>query len=178
MLSNLIQSSSRTWLNDASEYFDVFLHEKSPSFAKIDSYNLKLTSLNFSSTYPRTCVLKTRTQKKQDYWVFLGLYKKIRTFTSGNSLLVSRLVWRNKTEEKLDIKISFFFRYNFAKHELAKLLTIYMTTRDHPRSKPHGPGPTGVGGLWNLKNHWISPTYRLSWFIWNWNIDILACSFN
>ena len=38
----------------------------------------------------------------------------------------------------LDVKIS-FFRYNFAKHELAKLLIIYMTTRDYPRSKPHGP---------------------------------------
>ena len=25
-----------------------------------------------------------------------------------------------------------FFRYNFAKHELAKLLIIYMTKRDHP----------------------------------------------
>ena len=34
-----------------------------------------------------------------------------------------------------------FFRYNYAKHELAKLLIIYMTTRDHPRSKSHGPGP-------------------------------------
>jgi len=66
------------------------------------------------------------------------------------------LVWRNKTDEKLDVKIS-FFGCNFAKHELAKLLTIYMTTRDHPRSKPHGPGPAGVGGPWNLKNHSISP---------------------
>ena len=39
-----------------------------------------------------------------------------------------------------------FFRYNLAKHELAKLLIIYMTTRDHPRSNPHGPGPAWVGG--------------------------------
>ena len=28
----------------------------------------------------------------------------------------------------------------------------------HPRSKPHGPWPTGVGGPCNLKNHWISPS--------------------
>ena len=42
-----------------------------------------------------------------------------------------------------------------------------MTTRDHPRSKPHGPEPAGVGGPWNLKNHWISPTLAPSfWFIW------------
>ena len=34
------------------------------------------------------------------------------------------LVRQNKTDEKLDVKIS-FFRYNFAKHELAKLLIIY-----------------------------------------------------
>ena len=39
-----------------------------------------------------------------------------------------------------------FFRYNFANDGLAKLLIIYMTARDHPRSRPHGPGPTGVGG--------------------------------
>ena len=31
-----------------------------------------------------------------------------------------------------------------------------MTTRDHPRSKPHGPRPAEVGGSWNLKNHWIT----------------------
>ena len=35
-----------------------------------------------------------------------------------------------------------------------------MTTRDHSRSKPHGPGPAGVGGPWNLKNHWISSSLR------------------
>ena len=39
-----------------------------------------------------------------------------------------------------------FFRYNFAKHELAKLLIINMTTRDHPRMKPDGPRPAEVGG--------------------------------
>ena len=33
-----------------------------------------------------------------------------------------------------------------------------MTTRDHPWSKQHGPRPTVVGGPWNLKNHWISPS--------------------
>ena len=32
-----------------------------------------------------------------------------------------------------------FYGCNFAKHELAKLLIIYLTTRDRPRSKPHGP---------------------------------------
>ena len=51
-----------------------------------------------------------------------------------------------------------FFSYNFAKHGLAKVLIIYLITRDHPRSKPHSPWPAGVGGPWNLKNHWISPT--------------------
>ena len=35
-----------------------------------------------------------------------------------------------------------------------------MTTEDHPRSKPHGPGPAGVGRPWNLKNHWISPSLK------------------
>ena len=32
-----------------------------------------------------------------------------------------------------------FFPYNFAKHGLAKRMIIYFITRDHPRSKPHGP---------------------------------------
>ena len=37
-----------------------------------------------------------------------------------------------------------------------------MTTRDHPRSKPHGPRPAEVGSPWNLKNHWISPSLTSS----------------
>ena len=37
------------------------------------------------------------------------------------------------------------FRYNFAKHELAKLLIIYMKTRNLSRSKPHDPRPAEVG---------------------------------
>ena len=40
-----------------------------------------------------------------------------------------------------------------------------MTTRDHPRSKPHGPKPAGVGGPWNLKNHWISPSLESNWTV-------------
>ena len=35
-----------------------------------------------------------------------------------------------------------------------------MTTRDHLRPKPHGPESTGVGGSWNLQNHWISPSLQ------------------
>ena len=52
------------------------------------------------------------------------------------------------------------FPHNFAKHGIAKLLIIYLTTRDHPRSKSHGPGPASHcrGSQWNLKYHWISPT--------------------
>ena len=54
-----------------------------------------------------------------------------------------------------------FFRYYFVKHWLAKLLIIYLTTRDHLRPKPHVPESTGVGGSWNLQNHWISPSLQL-----------------
>ena len=39
---------------------------------------------------------------------------------------------------------------------------IYLTTGDHHRSKPDGPEPAGVGGPWNLKNHWISPSLRFT----------------
>ena len=39
-----------------------------------------------------------------------------------------------------------FFPCNFAKLGFAKILLIYLTTRDHPRSKPPGPEPAGVGG--------------------------------
>ena len=46
-----------------------------------------------------------------------------------------------------------FFRNNFDKRGLAKLLIIYLTTKDDPRSKPHGPGPAVVFGPCNLKNH-------------------------
>ena len=53
------------------------------------------------------------------------------------------------------------FYYNFAKHGLAKLLIIHSITKDHPRSKLHSPWPVGVGGPWNLKNHWISPRLRV-----------------
>ena len=56
------------------------------------------------------------------------------------------LHWQySRGDEKLDMKTS-FFPYNFAKHGLAKLLIIYLTTRDHPRLKPHGPRPAGDGG--------------------------------
>ena len=39
-----------------------------------------------------------------------------------------------------------FFRYNFAEHGLVKLLIIYLTAREDPRPKPHGPEPAWVGG--------------------------------
>ena len=62
----------------------------------------------------------------------------------GDSLFDGiRVLLFNKTDEKLEVKSSFFVT-SFAKHELTKLLIIYMTTRDHPRSEPHGPGPAGV----------------------------------
>ena len=48
-----------------------------------------------------------------------------------------------------------------------------MTTRDHPRSKPHGPGPAGVGGPCNLKNHWISPSVWAIHFNKEWLIVYL-----
>ena len=35
-----------------------------------------------------------------------------------------------------------------------------MTTRDQTRSKSYSSGLAWVGGPWNLKNHWISPTVR------------------
>jgi len=49
------------------------------------------------------------------------------------------------------------------KHGLAKLLIFYLqlifyvTTRDRPLSKPHGPWPPGVGGPWNPKNRDFEP---------------------
>ena len=51
-----------------------------------------------------------------------------------------------------------FFRQNFAKHELARLWIVYLTTKDRPRSKPCDLWSTRVGGQWNLKNQWISPS--------------------
>ena len=33
---------------------------------------------------------------------------------------------------------------------------IYLTTKDHP-NRNHTVADTGVGGPWNLKNHWICP---------------------
>ena len=65
-------------------------------------------------------------------------------------------VWQIYIDSKLEVKNS-FFRSNSATHGVARLLKFYFTTRDHPLSKPHSPWPAGVGGPWNLKNHWISP---------------------
>ena len=55
---------------------------------------------------------------------------------------------------------NYFIRNNFAKHELAKFLINNLSTRDYTRSKSHVTWPK-VGGPWNLKNHWISPTWTL-----------------
>ena len=59
---------------------------------------------------------------------------------SGNhvSKVWRLLVRRSKTDEKFENQ---FFGFNFAKHELAKLLKIKMTTRDHlgcPRDLTRG----------------------------------------
>ena len=51
------------------------------------------------------------------------------------------LVWLIKTDQKLDVKTSFF-----------------VVIKDHPRTIQHSPLPAGVSGQWNLKNHWISPS--------------------
>jgi len=37
-------------------------------------------------------------------------------------------------------------RSSSVKHGLAKPLTLHLTARDRPPSKPHGPWPSGVGG--------------------------------
>ena len=55
-----------------------------------------------------------------------------------------------------------FFRYNFAKNKLAKLLIIYWTTKDHPGPKSHSSWPSGVGSPWNRKSHLISPSVNHS----------------
>ena len=50
-----------------------------------------------------------------------------------------------------------YFFYNFAKHGLAKLLIIYL----------YDPGPAGVVSPWNLKNHWIYPSWTVTvWYPW------------
>ena len=43
---------------------------------------------------------------------------------------------------------------------------IYLTTKDHPRSKPRSPWSAGVGGPWNLKNHWIFPKLGPNSYHW------------
>ena len=63
------------------------------------------------------------------------------------------LAWARPSSARADSMI-----WNFAKHGLEKLLIIYSTTKVHPRLNPNSPWPAVVGGQWNLKNHWISPS--------------------
>ena len=61
-------------------------------------------------------------------------------------MYVSNLHITNKTDEKFNVKTSFF--YYFAKYGLVKFLIIYSTTRNHLRSKSHGPIQYLTNTLW------------------------------
>ena len=81
-------------------------------------------------------------------------------------------VWQNCNEKKQFSRPT-FHRYNSITQGVAKLLTRYFTTSDHPLLKPHSSWPAGDpcqgSAASKIRNHCISPSLRVirGWVIYD-----------
>ena len=90
-------------------------------------------------------------------------------FDKGRSL-VSKIKYRKFGESMCDgtrpKKIDFFLEFSIdldPSHKDSPNFWFYLTTRDRPLSKPHGPWPAGVGGPWNPKSLNLLIEYSGTW---------------